>query len=130
MIGCGNGKYFQESCSQGYMIGCDMCHELVSIATGRGHEVMVGDCLNLPYRSNVFDAVISIAVIHHLSSQQRRLKAVQELARVIGVGGKVLVYVWAMEQQRKKVSNTMYVTTTYILTLCTSIFIIVDIEFV
>lgn len=87
------------------MIGCDMCRELVDIAAGRGHEVAVADCLNLPYRANVFDAVISIAVVHHLSSQARRVQAIRELVRVVRGGGQILVYVWAMEQERKKVSN-------------------------
>ena len=86
-----------------------MCSELVGIAATRGHEVTVADCLNLPYRTNSFDAVICIAVIHHLSSRSRRLQAVQELVRVVGGGGRILVYVWAMEQQRKKVSSRVHI---------------------
>ena len=86
------------------MIGCDMCSELVDIAAGRGHEVAIADCLNLPYRTNSFDAAISIAVVHHMSSQSRRLQAVRELARVVREGGRMLVYVWAMEQGKKRVS--------------------------
>ena len=86
-------------------MGCDMCWELVDIAAARGYEVTVADCLNLPYRDNVFDAVISIAVVHHLSSRARRIQAIRELVRVVRGGGQILVYVWAMEQERKKVSN-------------------------
>lgn len=85
------------------MVGSDICPELVSIGRSRSHEVMISDCLHLPYRSSVFDALICIAVIHHLSSEQRRLKALVEMARVLRPGGNMLVYVWAMEQQRKKV---------------------------
>ena len=85
------------------MIGCDMCPELVAIAASRGHEVSVADCLNLPYRANLFDAVMSIAVIHHLSSEVRRVQAVREMVRVVRGGGRILVYVWALEQERKKV---------------------------
>ena len=80
-----------------------MCNELVSIASSRGHEVAVADTLNLPFRTNSFDAVISIAVVHHLSSHTRRQRALRELVRVTREGGVVLVYVWAMEQERKKV---------------------------
>ena len=82
-----------------------MCSELVGIAASRGHEVSIADCLNLPYRIDSFDAAICIAVIHHLSSRLRRLQAVQELVRVVGHGGQILVYVWAMEQQRKRVRS-------------------------
>lgn len=63
----------------------------------------LGDNLLLPYRDECFDAVISIAVIHHFASEVRRLMAVQELARVLHVGGQLLIYVWAMEQKGKKV---------------------------
>lgn len=85
-------------------IGSDICPELVSIARSRGHEVAVLDCLNLAYRAGVFDAVICIAVVHHLSTEERRLTALRELARIVRPGGRMLVYVWAMEQERKKVS--------------------------
>jgi hypothetical protein len=34
----------------------------------RGHDVVQGDSVRLPYRSGGFDAAISIAVLHHLSS--------------------------------------------------------------
>ena len=89
----------------GYMVGCDICPELVGIAGERGHEVIVADCLNLPYRTDQFDAAISIAVIHHLSSRERRVQALRELVRVVREGGRMLVYVWAMEQKRRKVSR-------------------------
>ena len=92
-------------CPHAFILGSDMCPPLVSIAGGRGHEVLVCDCLNLPYRSNAFDAVLCIAVIHHLSTRERRVDALRELVRVTRPGGKVLVYVWAMEQERKKVER-------------------------
>lgn len=85
------------------MVGSDICPELVSIGHGRGHEVLTCDCLRLPYRDNWFDGVICIAVVHHLSSESRRLKALSEMTRVLRPGGEMLIYVWAMEQERKKV---------------------------
>ena len=86
-----------------YKLGSDICPELVAIARSRGHNVAVCDCLNLPYRSHQFDAAICIAVIHHLSTEERRDHALRELVRILRPGGKMLVYVWAMEQERKKV---------------------------
>ena len=102
LLGCGNGKYFGVNPTV-YMLGSDICPELISLASSRGNEVVVSDCLCLPYRSSVFDAAICIAVIHHLSTHERRCQALQELMRVVRPGGSVLVYVWAMEQTRKKV---------------------------
>lgn len=37
--------------------------------------------------------------------QERRLKAVQELMKILRVGGKALIYVWAMEQELNKVKS-------------------------
>lgn len=62
-------------------------------------------------RSNLFDAVISIGVIHHMSTEKRRTKAIQELARILKPGGKIMIYVWAMEQRLRKVSLFIYYST-------------------
>ncbi|KAJ6791788.1 alkylated DNA repair protein alkB-like protein 8 [Iris pallida] len=96
--GCGNGKYlgFNADC---FYVGCDISPPLVDICAGRGHEVMVADAVNLPYRSNFCDSAISIAVLHHLSTGSRRRKAIEELVRVVRKGGLVLITVWAVEQE-------------------------------
>lgn len=103
-LGCGNGKYLGVNDSI-FIIGSDICPELVAIATSRGHTAIVSDCLCLPYKAAVFDAVICIAVIHHLSTEDRRLEAVREMVRVLRAGGQLLLYVWAMEQTTKKVCS-------------------------
>ncbi|KAL5460467.1 hypothetical protein EMCRGX_G033918 [Ephydatia muelleri] len=100
-VGCGNGKYLGLN-PLAYKLGSDICPELVSIARQRGHEVAVCDCLHLPYKTGVFDAVICIAMVHHLSTEERRLAALRELSRVLRPGGTLLVYVWAMEQESRK----------------------------
>lgn len=52
-----------------------------------------------PLRGGVFDAAISIAVIHHFATAERRREAVRELLRLVRPhGGRVLIYVWALEQ--------------------------------
>lgn len=96
--GCGNGKYLglNPDC---FFVGCDISSPLVSICAERGHEALVADAVNLPYKSGFGDAAISIAVLHHLSTQSRRRKAVEELVRVVRKGGLVLITVWAVEQE-------------------------------
>ncbi|KAK1314127.1 hypothetical protein QJS10_CPA06g00871 [Acorus calamus] len=98
--GCGNGKYlgFNPNC---FYIGCDISAPLINICAEREHEVMVADAVNLPYRTGFGDATISIAVLHHLSTDSRRRKAIEELVRVVRKGGLVLVTVWAVEQEDK-----------------------------
>jgi len=69
-----------------------------------GRNVLVCDNLYLPFREQSFDAVISVSVIHHFTTPSRRAKAIRELSRVLRPGGKVMIYVWAMEQKHRKVS--------------------------
>lgn len=41
-------------------------------------------------------------VIHHLSTKERRIRAIKEMTRTLRVGGRIMIYVWAMEQKRRK----------------------------
>ncbi|XP_060902995.1 probable tRNA methyltransferase 9B [Labrus mixtus] len=100
-IGCGNGKYLHIN-QEVFKLGCDVCRPLVDYAWSQGHEVQMCDSLHLPYRDGCFDAVLSIAVIHHLSTKERRIRAIKEMARTLRVGGRIMIYVWAMEQKRRK----------------------------
>lgn len=67
-----------------------------------GNDVSLADNLHLPYQSDSFDAVISIGVIHHLTNVERRIAAIRELARILRPGGKLMIYVWALEQRLRK----------------------------
>ncbi|NXK53596.1 ALKB8 protein, partial [Chauna torquata] len=82
-------------------IGCDRSKNLVDICGEKDFQAFVGDALSVPIRSGSCDACISIAVIHHFSTAERRLAAIRELARLLRPGGMALIYVWAMEQEYK-----------------------------
>ncbi|KAG0598563.1 hypothetical protein M758_12G084100 [Ceratodon purpureus] len=99
--GCGNGKYlgFNKNC---FFVGCDISPPLIGICAQHGHEVFVADALHLPHRTGFCDAGISIAVLHHLSNEERRIRAIEELLRVVRPKGRVLFTVWAVEQEDKK----------------------------
>uniref|UniRef100_A0A8B9E4Y9 tRNA (carboxymethyluridine(34)-5-O)-methyltransferase ALKBH8 n=1 Tax=Anser cygnoides TaxID=8845 RepID=A0A8B9E4Y9_ANSCY len=99
-VGCGNGKYLGIN-KDLYMIGCDRSKNLVDICGEKNFQAFVGDALSVPIRSGSCDACISIAVIHHFSTAERRLAAICELARLLRPGGTALIYVWAMEQEYK-----------------------------
>ncbi|XP_025054029.1 alkylated DNA repair protein alkB homolog 8 [Alligator sinensis] len=97
-VGCGNGKYL--GINKGlHMVGCDRSKNLVDICGEKGCEAFVCDALSVPIRSSSCDACISVAVIHHFSTAERRLATLRELARLLRPGGKALIYVWAMEQE-------------------------------
>ncbi|KAF9920716.1 tRNA methyltransferase, has a role in tRNA modification [Linnemannia zychae] len=100
-VGCGNGKYMGVN-NKLFMIGSDRSSNLISICGERGHEAMVCDGLALPYRPLFFDFAISIAVIHHFISPERRLAAIEEILRVVKFGGRILIFVWALEQTGKR----------------------------
>ncbi|NWQ78856.1 ALKB8 protein, partial [Columbina picui] len=82
-------------------VGCDRSKNLVDICGEKNLEAFVCDALSVPIRSGSCDACISIAVIHHFSTAERRLASIRELARLLRPGGTALIYVWAMEQEYK-----------------------------
>ncbi|XP_045205656.2 uncharacterized protein LOC123557927 [Mercenaria mercenaria] len=100
-VGCGNGRYLNINKST-YKVGVDVCSGLVNNARTKGYEVGYADNLNLPFRDGTLDGVVSIGVIHHFCSVERRIKALRELARVLRPGGKLMLYVWAFEQKHRK----------------------------
>ncbi|CAG5129385.1 unnamed protein product [Candidula unifasciata] len=108
-VGCGNGKYLGIN-KKIFEIGSDYSSNLASICRSRGFETCVADVTNLPLRCGVLDVVLCIAVIHHMSTQARRLRAVSEIIRVLRSGGKALIYVWAMEQDYDK-TPSKYINT-------------------
>ena len=65
-------------------------------------QVLLCDNLSLPYKDDSFDAVMSIAVIHHIATTERRVRAIRELARILRVGGRIIISVWSMEQRHRK----------------------------
>jgi SAM-dependent methyltransferase len=70
---------------------------------------MVCDNLALPFKDDCFDAILSVAVVHHFATTERRVNALRELARVLRIGGRMLISVWAMEQRHRKVQFNLRV---------------------
>ncbi|XP_003486535.2 alkylated DNA repair protein alkB homolog 8 isoform X1 [Bombus impatiens] len=103
-VGCGNGKYLYQA-KNIFKVGCDRSYNLMKICRSKGFEVSLSDCLYLPYKDNSLDAVICIAVIHHLSTHERRKQAISELTRILRPNGKCLIYVWAKEQEKDSIQT-------------------------
>ena len=120
-----------------FNIGVDRCKNLTEIAREKDNEVpggfkehrtvlyfylqvLICDNMALPYKDDSFDAVLSIAVIHHIATTERRVRALRELARILRVGGRIiiryadlslvneanthpiLISVWSMEQRHRR----------------------------
>lgn len=95
-IGCGNGKnmlYRQDLRTT----GIEKSEELCRICRNRGLNVIQGDALSLPFKENTFDAVIMIAVIHHIPPEEHP-QVLKEIQRVLKPGGRALITNWAVEQ--------------------------------
>nr|XP_023020411.1 alkylated DNA repair protein alkB homolog 8 isoform X1 [Leptinotarsa decemlineata] len=100
-VGCGNGKYLGLN-RDIFDIGCDRSFGLIDVCSRKGFETFMSNCLALPLKDNSVDGCLSIAVIHHLATEERRLRAVQEMVRILKVGGRALIYVWAKDQHKGK----------------------------
>ena len=98
-LGCGNGKLAPVCKEAGHVaIGCDFSRSLISIAAQQmGLEAQVADVMQLPYRSGTFDAAVSIAVLHHVSTPERRRLLIKETLRVLRQGGQALFYAWVRD---------------------------------
>ena len=97
--GCGNGRSFLVP----GVVGVDYCSNLLREAgTAGGSGLVRGDVLDLPFADSSFDLVLSIAVVHHLSTHERRTRAMEEMKRVLRSGGRMLVYVWGNSARGKR----------------------------
>jgi tRNA (uracil-5-)-methyltransferase TRM9 len=101
-VGSGNGKNLIYLKDVKNKIGCDMSDRFVEMVISKGIACVKANAVELPFPPNHFDYVLSVAVIHHLSTTERRLKAIEELFRVTKPGGLVYIQVWAFEQNLGK----------------------------
>ncbi|KAL9614115.1 MAG: hypothetical protein Q9167_001400 [Letrouitia subvulpina] len=88
--------------------------KLVQIAAQhQPHTSIIAENLALPHPDFVFDFAVSIAVIHHLSTPERRIQAIAAILRTLrpvaeerctetAAPGMTLIYVWALEQKSSR----------------------------
>ena len=98
-VGCGNGKYLGIN-KDIFLIGSDRSDGLIKCAheINGQYNVLVADGMNLPHRDETFDFAISIAVVHHWTTRERRVQAIRHILSKVRTGGQVLIYCWALEQ--------------------------------
>tara|TARA_Y100000389_G_scaffold106859_1_gene103815 strand:- start:9865 stop:10482 length:618 start_codon:yes stop_codon:yes gene_type:complete len=98
-IGCGSGRNMDYS--DYTFIGFDNCQSFIELCRNKGLKVYYSEITDIKIRDNSADALICIATFHHLSRHENRIKALQELKRIVKVNGKILLSVWAKEQPKK-----------------------------
>jgi tRNA (uracil-5-)-methyltransferase TRM9 len=97
-VGSGNGKNLMYLEKVKNKTGCDMSDKFVEMVVAKGINCLKANAIELPFPTDQFDYTLSVAVVHHLSNEERRLKAIEELIRVTKPGGLVFIQVWAFEQ--------------------------------
>jgi tRNA (uracil-5-)-methyltransferase TRM9 len=101
-VGCGNGKYTRYR-QDIFVIANDICVPLLqTIEKKYSYDCCVANGLYLPYKKKSFQYAISIAVLHHISDNESRLKFIKNIINILEPGGKLLFTVWAQEQTIKK----------------------------
>ncbi len=105
-VGCGNGrllKFFEERDFKSYL-GIDNSKKLLDFAKkqqkGRKIKFKEGDALDLPVKEGFYDAVFSVAVLHHIPSRELQLKALAELSKSLSKDGVLFLSVWNLYRLR------------------------------
>lgn len=111
--GCGNGKYQRFPRPDLCWFGSDMCLNLLRLAAHRHKDgtcdYLRANALRLPYKSATMDACICVAMLHHLSTEDRRRACVAEMGRVLVPGGRILLTVWANTGDANKAGGDQFI---------------------
>lgn len=99
--GCGNGKYIPlVDLNLHEYYAYDNCANFIELINSRYPLVKtnIGNVNQNNYSDNYFDLTISIAVIHHLSTLENRVKMINEILRTLKIGGKCLITAWTSDK--------------------------------
>ena len=98
-IGCGNGrnmKYVKHT-----FIGVDNCEKFVDMCNNNNMKAIYSDMTDINLPSNTADVVMCIASFHHLSNSENRIKALNEMKRLIKINGNIVISIWSINQPKK-----------------------------
>ncbi|XP_018647651.1 hypothetical protein Smp_124160.1 [Schistosoma mansoni] len=116
-VGCGNGKYLTASSKYYATMKASTSSTSVQcksiVATSNFIPIAA-----MERSPKLAEIVYNRAVIHHLSTMARRIEAVNELARILRVGGQGLIQVWAKEQHGISKSEPSYYVNRKTKTMC------------
>ncbi len=95
-VGCGLGEHAIDiSKKVNKVIATDISHSMVHIAKGKGNNRNIGyltsNAIELPFKSNTFDVVYSMGLLHHLVTESNCINYLRESGRVIKDNGYVFI---------------------------------------
>jgi ubiquinone/menaquinone biosynthesis C-methylase UbiE len=103
-LGCGNGRarpVIKEKKAK--YVGLDSSEELIKAAKERypGTVFKKADALQLPFSDRYFDKIYSIAVFHHIPSEELRIRFLKEANRVLKKRGLLVLTAWKFCQKKE-----------------------------
>lgn len=108
-IGCGPGRLVLAASKRigapGAAWGVDMSPEMIRLATRKAEkkypyaEFRQAPAQELPFPDLYFDAIATVFVMHHLPGDEEKLKAFQEMHRVLRKGGRLVVVDFKIEKK-------------------------------
>ncbi len=97
-LGVGGGRYLAVEEAKGlFVVGLDRSRGQLKEArevAGRPGRLLRGDARALPLRTGTFDAVLCVAVVHHLFEREDRVRVMREARRALRPGGTALFSGW------------------------------------
>jgi len=106
--GCGNGRLLELFCNTGNdYVGMDVSGKLIEFAKKQyavcdriGFLKLNPHQTSLSFPDNYFNSVYSIAVFHHIPSEELRLEIARELFRVTAKNGHIIITAWNLWQPK------------------------------
>jgi len=106
-LGCGNGKLrlLFKDVKIDY-IGVDNSQRQLDFVESRSdfkiasQKFVHSEIFRLPFSDNSFDVIFFLAVLHHIPSQNLRLKALEEIRRVLKPSGVLIIMNWNRYQSQ------------------------------
>ena len=107
-VGCGNGR-FSRYLEETEYLGLDFSENLITEAKKLFPQkrFLLGNALSLPFEDSSFDKVYAIALIHHIPLEEYRVKALQEMYRVLKPGGMVFLTAWKRKRKGLRWSQVL-----------------------
>lgn len=103
-LGCGNGRFYEFFKNKNIdYIGVDNSEKLIELAKEKYPDAnfQLANALNLSFPDNYFDKVYSVAILHHIPSEEFRLQVLKEIRRVLKQGGNLILTVWKFHSSKE-----------------------------
>jgi ubiquinone/menaquinone biosynthesis C-methylase UbiE len=94
-VGCGTGVLAERLAQAGYqMWGVDPSAGMLEVLRRRAPDVQatVASGTSLPFDSDRFDLVLTVAVMHHIAAPDAIRETLGEMVRVLRPGGRLIVW--------------------------------------